>query len=44
MKCTVKIRRTWGTFRPTERIHRQGKRSGYRRSSEKRDFKKELDV
>lgn len=36
-----KIRKGWGVFRPTERIHQSGKRPGYNRNKEKQNWKNE---
>lgn len=43
MKTQIKmsVRRTWGCLRPTERVHGDGKRSGYNRSKEKRNWNNE---
>lgn len=39
----LRIRKTWGNLRPTERVHeRAGRRSGYCRKDEKRELGKTL--
>ncbi len=35
----VKIRRTWGPLRPTQRVHNKGKKTGYDRQKEKKHWK-----
>jgi hypothetical protein len=41
VKSQIKIRKSWGQFRPTERLHGDGKRGGYNRNREKQQWKKE---
>ena len=41
-KKNIKIRKTWGSLKPTERIHGEGKKHGYDRQRENSDWKKEV--
>jgi hypothetical protein len=38
----IKVRRQW-TMKPIERIHQKGKKNGYDRSRQNRDWKSDID-